>query len=309
MQSKDPATNASATSNVVTVHSALKYGWNAVSIPGVHDGTSLTDAFSDDVGTVYAYQINGDGSWTEVTNTTALNNAVLDNGAGFYTYSFNYTSALDSGLSENTAGWSQVDLPNTGNNIVGNPYFENVDWNLVKLCDGSASTFSASTGCSGGTEGTNWGMFEDMSDGGSISSATISGATKANPVVITASSHGFSNGDTVEIIDVVGMVEINARMFTIAGVTANTFELQGEDGTGHTAYTSGGTAEKQGTVNCNGWVHSTISYYANATTLTNKKCNATGCTAKMRSWWGYWVDKCETGAPAGLIMVVPNPTP
>lgn len=70
----------------------------------------------------------------------------------------------------------------------------------------------------------------------------ISGATQANPVVITATAHGHSNGDEVFITGVGGMVEINDRLFTVANITANTFELQGVDGTGYSAYTSGGTA-------------------------------------------------------------------
>jgi hypothetical protein len=37
------------------------------------------------------------------------------------------------------------------------------------------------------------------------------------------------------------MVEINDRTFTVTRVDANTFSLDGEDGTGHTAYSSGGT--------------------------------------------------------------------
>lgn len=78
-------------------------------------------------------------------------------------------------------------------------------------------------------------------------SATISGATQANPVVITATAHGFSNGDTVYIRNVEGMTEINNRSFTVANATADTFELQGEDGSGYSAYTSGGTAYKTAT--------------------------------------------------------------
>lgn len=73
-------------------------------------------------------------------------------------------------------------------------------------------------------------------------SATITGATQANPVVITAASHGFINGDEVEINSISGMTELNGRRFTVASSTTNTFELEGEDGTGHTAYSSGGTA-------------------------------------------------------------------
>ena len=38
------------------------------------------------------------------------------------------------------------------------------------------------------------------------------------------------------------MTEINDTLFTVTRVDANNFTLDGEDGTGHTAYTSGGTA-------------------------------------------------------------------
>lgn len=76
----------------------------------------------------------------------------------------------------------------------------------------------------------------------------ITNATQASPVVITSNAHGFSNGDRVVITGVSGMVELNNREFVVAGVTANTFNLTltgslaNVDGTGYTAYTSGGTA-------------------------------------------------------------------
>jgi hypothetical protein len=77
---------------------------------------------------------------------------------------------------------------------------------------------------------------------GTGNTATITGATQADPVVITATAHGFSDGDEVDIDGVVGMTELNGRRFIIANTTANTLELVDEDGTGHTAYSSGGTA-------------------------------------------------------------------
>lgn len=81
------------------------------------------------------------------------------------------------------------------------------------------------------------------------SSKSITGATQANPVVITSSSHGLSNGDEVYIDGLGGMTEVNNRNYLVANVTTNTFRLQnlfGEniDGTGFTAYTSGGSATK-----------------------------------------------------------------
>ena len=80
-------------------------------------------------------------------------------------------------------------------------------------------------------------------DGGILTEATksITGATAANPVVITSASHNYSNGDRVYITGVTGMTEINNREFTVANVTTNTFELSGVDGSGFSAFVSGGT--------------------------------------------------------------------
>ena len=78
---------------------------------------------------------------------------------------------------------------------------------------------------------------------------TISGITKANPAVVTATSHGYSNGDEVVISGVVGMTEVNGKRFLVANKTTNTFELTDKDGTNinsssFTTYTSGGVANK-----------------------------------------------------------------
>ena len=81
------------------------------------------------------------------------------------------------------------------------------------------------------------------------SNKTISGATQANPIVITSNSHGYNNGDFVIISGVVGMTELNGKTFKVADKTTNTFELQTVDGTdinssAYTAYGSGGVANK-----------------------------------------------------------------
>jgi len=72
---------------------------------------------------------------------------------------------------------------------------------------------------------------------------TITGATAANPVVITSVAHGYSSADQVLLENLGGMVEVNDRYFSIIVLTANTFSI-GVDGTLFTAYTSGGTAKK-----------------------------------------------------------------
>tara|TARA_R100001198_G_scaffold61257_1_gene35565 strand:- start:379 stop:2766 length:2388 start_codon:yes stop_codon:yes gene_type:complete len=73
---------------------------------------------------------------------------------------------------------------------------------------------------------------------------TITAITKANPAVVTSNGHGFSDGDRVFIKDVVGMVELNNREFTVAGKTTNTFQLSGVDSSAFTTYSSAGTAGK-----------------------------------------------------------------
>lgn len=68
----------------------------------------------------------------------------------------------------------------------------------------------------------------------------ITGITKADPAVVTAADHGFSNGDIVRIISVSGMTEVNDANFTVANKTTNTFELSGVDSTDYGTYSSGG---------------------------------------------------------------------
>jgi len=83
-------------------------------------------------------------------------------------------------------------------------------------------------------------------DNGSVleGDKVISGITKANPAVVTATSHGYSNGDEVVITEVVGMTELNGKRFLVAGVTTNTFQLTDKDGTNinSTSFTTYGSA-------------------------------------------------------------------
>lgn len=83
---------------------------------------------------------------------------------------------------------------------------------------------------------------EESLPGTSGSAVVISGATKANPVVITATSHGLANGDEVLISGVVGMTELNGQRVVVANKDTNTFECRGVDGTNYTTYSSAGSA-------------------------------------------------------------------
>ena len=111
--------------------------------------------------------------------------------------------------------------------------------------------------------------FEDLSDAFCVDSGltldvpiTVTGATAANPVVITAVAHGMSNGDTVDLSGIrevttatntgeqvsTGADGYNGTGFTVANITTNTFELTIEgtdvDGSAYAAYSSGGAARK-----------------------------------------------------------------
>lgn len=77
----------------------------------------------------------------------------------------------------------------------------------------------------------------------------ITGATNATPIVVTATSHGYTNGDLVLIGKVGGNLAANG-VWKIANVAANTMELTdpitATNVVGSAAYTSGGYAVNLG---------------------------------------------------------------
>ena len=70
---------------------------------------------------------------------------------------------------------------------------------------------------------------------------SITGATKANPCVITSATHGLATGQKVTITSVAGMTQLNNLTFTITKIDTNSFSLDGINSTGYSTYTSGGT--------------------------------------------------------------------
>ncbi len=94
----------------------------------------------------------------------------------------------------------------------------------------------------------------------------VSGFTNANPCVITATAHGFSNGDQVKIDSVVskltnattgtvtyGQSELNTNMYLVANKTADTFQitdLQGNpiNSTSYGSFINNGQVRKMVTV-------------------------------------------------------------
>ena len=86
--------------------------------------------------------------------------------------------------------------------------------------------------------GVNVGTYADKVRGTPPPGKVITGATKANPVVITAAAHGFANGDVVYITGVSGMTQLNNKTFTVANKQTNTFQLQGIDGRSYSTFAS-----------------------------------------------------------------------
>lgn len=79
---------------------------------------------------------------------------------------------------------------------------------------------------------------------------TMEGATKANPVVVSATGHPFVNDEFVRITGVGGMTQLNGNVYMVKNKAANTFELYLTDGvtpldgTGFGVWTAGGLVEK-----------------------------------------------------------------
>jgi hypothetical protein len=71
-----------------------------------------------------------------------------------------------------------------------------------------------------------------------MQSGAVTGATNANPIVVTSNGHGLQNGQVVTISGVLGNTNANTTA-RVANKAANTFELNGV--AGNAAYISGGT--------------------------------------------------------------------
>lgn len=167
MKTSDGSGNTSGISNAASVHTALKYGYNTVSIPykSSTGGSSTIDGMlSDDVSYVYMFTWRPtgldsgstfSGSWVQVDSSLTI--STLKDGQGYYLYAYSMNSSVmdeknSAGtplVTENTDSWTRIDLLQ-GRNLIGNPYLKNADFNNMKICR-NATGFSASSGCTGGT--------------------------------------------------------------------------------------------------------------------------------------------------------------
>lgn len=70
--------------------------------------------------------------------------------------------------------------------------------------------------------------------------ASIKDVTNSNPARVVAPAHGRSNGDVVRVDGVVGMAQINKRLFIVANASADTFELYDTNTITYPKHLSGG---------------------------------------------------------------------
>tara|TARA_R110000824_G_scaffold146356_3_gene315145 strand:+ start:8282 stop:11347 length:3066 start_codon:yes stop_codon:yes gene_type:complete len=83
--------------------------------------------------------------------------------------------------------------------------------------------------------------FEESLSGINNAGKTVASATAANPVVVTITGHQVETGDEVELVGFTEMTEVNDRRFIVTKVNADTFQLDGEDGSGYDAESTGGS--------------------------------------------------------------------
>jgi len=72
-------------------------------------------------------------------------------------------------------------------------------------------------------------------------SKAISGVAKTNPVRLTVTGHGVTTGTVAQVESLVGPTALNAKMYSVTVVDANTISLDGVDGSALPDWASGGT--------------------------------------------------------------------
>jgi hypothetical protein len=130
--------------------------------------------------------------------------------------------------------------------------------------------------------------------------AAITALTAAAPMVATSNSHGLSNGDFVGTSGISATTGTdtargaNGKIWKVAGVTTNTFELQGSDGTSLTAGTDGNwykigartaLGTQDGALTKNGDA-TRLYVLSGMTTATSGQCE----TSRVSQWllWNYF---------------------
>jgi len=172
--------------------------------------------------------------------------------------------------------------------------------NVAGIMSGALTTGDTLTG---GTSGAT-GIIESVTTEGS---GTITGATVADPVVITMSGgHNFTEGQNVVIASAAGMTEINGN-HTVKNVTATTVELfnvatasnstpEPLDGTAFSPWTSGGTLKHTTVV-----LNNIKGEFTAGETITAPTNSRTG-TVQFTSYGCKGFEEKEFGQTKGISM-------
>jgi hypothetical protein len=145
---------------------------------------------------------------------------------------------------------------------------------------------------------------------------TVTGATQANPCVITSVAHNLQTGDRVSFAGVGGMTQLNGNAYVVTRISADTFSLSSlvatTNSTGFGAFTSGGTwthvqSEYNNVfrvftvVDANSF---TISLYETPTVAPSGSVTAIRCTRSFSIEGGVWDYDSATnqGSPAAVDL-------
>ena len=130
-------------------------------------------------------------------------------------------------------------------------------------------------------DGANW---VNAADAGAAGAISINGVTQAaTGVVTTDSAHGLYDGQSVTIVDVVGMTELNGNDYYADVLTSATFGLYSDaalttpvDTSGFTLYDSAGTVTGGAPTNALTLNNQSAAYYLAWTNITSKPTTISG---------------------------------
>lgn len=116
----------------------------------------------------------------------------------------------------------------------------------------------------------------------------ITGATQANPCVVTVVGHGYTTGQRIQVASVGGMTQLNGNSYYITKLTADTFSLStlagiAIDSSAYSAYTAGGTVA--------------LERFPAAVGFYGGRLHMGGPDDDPDTWWGSKGPNTTTGVP------------
>lgn len=167
-------------------------------------------------------------------------------GAGYFAHGGAWIKLANNATT--LAGYGITDAATSAQGTKADSALQNLTaTSITTLSDVSTSSPSANQVLK--WDGSQWSPAADAIGSGATT-ATIAGATQANPVVVnTSSAHGFYEGQPVTITGVNGMTQLNGNEYYVNIISTLEFALYSDsalstsvNGTGFGAWVSGGTA-------------------------------------------------------------------